>query len=145
MTDCITIKQRYIIYEACYKLVALLKHAIKRREIPFERAAQPERVGAERLTEQLYRRLIKAIMLCPGFTVLQKDNIADLVEMGEKDMRDFNMPRFAHSWTHLYTLGPKPGIPLDVLEVSDFPFLSNLIATEGQMLMRNSPNSTTLP
>jgi hypothetical protein len=124
MTDCITIKQRYIIYDACYKLTSLLKHALRKRDVPFERALQPERVGAERLTEQLYRRLIKAIMLCPGFTVCQKDNIADLVEMGEQDMRDFNMPRFAYSWLHLYTLGPKPGIPWDVLEVSAFTLLT---------------------
>ncbi|ORY67469.1 uncharacterized protein BCR38DRAFT_510403 [Pseudomassariella vexata] len=103
-TECITIKQRHDIYEACAKLIENLKMNIHDGRSP------------ERLNETLQKRLVQAAMLCPGFTVVQKDSIASLVNMPDMELRSFNMPRYPDLWTHQYTLGPKPGIPLDVLE-----------------------------
>ena len=56
-------------------------------------------------------------MLCHGFTITMRDNIAYQVDIPEDRLREFNMPRFANMWVHAYTLCPKPGTPLDVLEV----------------------------
>ncbi|KAK8023956.1 RNA recognition- RNP-1 [Apiospora rasikravindrae] len=104
MTDHITLKQRYSIYYCCYKLLTTLQEAIQREECPV------------RLTPQLLKRFIDAMMLCPGFTVLQKDNFAQEVRMNGPDMCKFNMPRLAEGWRHQYALGPRPGIPMDVME-----------------------------
>lgn len=111
-TDCITIKQRYSVYSACIQLIRLLQHAIK------------ERKNEEHLTPQLLKRLWTSAMLCHGFTVTMRDNIAFQVDIPEERLREFNMPRFANMWVHAYTLCPKPGTPLDVLEVCAlfFPF-----------------------
>jgi hypothetical protein len=113
-TENITIKQRYSVYNACIQLIRLLQHSIK------------ERRNEEHLTPQLLKRLTTAAMLCHGFTVMQKDNIAYLANIPENRLREFNMPRFADMWVHSYTLCPKPGTPLDVLEVciplSPIPF-----------------------
>ncbi|RYP49431.1 hypothetical protein DL768_004876 [Monosporascus sp. mg162] len=104
-TQYITIKQRHRMYETVVELIKLLKKQIwdGRHE--------------HRLTRQLLDRLVKAAMLCPGFTVLMKDNFAELVGMDEaRACRDFNQPRFANLWRHQYATCPKPGVPLDVLE-----------------------------
>ncbi|KAI1392183.1 uncharacterized protein F4822DRAFT_118405 [Hypoxylon trugodes] len=55
-------------------------------------------------------------MSCPGFSIVQKDNVAFLVDMPESKMRDFNMPMHASEWRHLHALSIKPGVPLDVVE-----------------------------
>lgn len=104
--ESITIKQRHSIYNACIKLLRLLQQAIK------------EKKNDGHLTEQLLRRLWTSAMLCHGFTVTMKDNIAFQVGLPDDRLREFNMPRFANMWVHSYTLAPKPGTPLDVLEVS---------------------------
>lgn len=105
-TECITIKQRHSVYSACAKLLRLLEYAIK------------EHKNDGFLTQQLFQRLWTAAMLCHGFTVTMKDNIAFQVGLPDDRLREFNMPRFANMWVHSYTLAPKPGTPLDVLEVS---------------------------
>ncbi|RYP58337.1 hypothetical protein DL769_008996 [Monosporascus sp. CRB-8-3] len=104
-TQYITIKQRNQMYETVMELIKLLKKQIW--DGRYE----------HRLTRQLLDRLVKAAMLCPGFTVLMKDNVAELVGMDEaRARRDFNQPRFANLWRHQYAISPKPGVPLDVLE-----------------------------
>lgn len=82
------------------------------------------------LNRQLLRRLVTAAMTCPGFSTLQKDNIAYLMGMDELEERAYGQPRFASSWRHVYALGPKPGIPLDVIEVSKLK--QNLIDPKWQ-------------
>ncbi|KAJ0123697.1 hypothetical protein J7T55_012166 [Diaporthe amygdali] len=103
-TEGITIKQRHSVYSACIQLIRLLQHALK------------ERKNEDHLTPQLLKRLWTSAMLCHGFTVTMKDNIAYQVDLAEDRLREFNMPRFANMWVHVYTLCPKPGTPLDVLE-----------------------------
>jgi hypothetical protein len=46
-----------------------------------------------------------------------KDDVAYMTNMSETEQRAFGQPRFANSWRHQYAIAPKPGIPLDVLEV----------------------------
>lgn len=33
------------------------------------------------------------------------------------DMEYYQLPRFSNSWRHQYAIGPKPGFPLDIVEV----------------------------
>lgn len=111
MTARITVRQRHAVFEACVSLIRSLQLAMSKRK--------DEGV----LTPQLYRRLWTSAMLCHGFTITMKDSIAYIVGMPEDQMREFNMPRFGNMWLHVYSLVPKPGTPLDLIEVS---FLASL-------------------
>ncbi|KAK4125129.1 hypothetical protein N657DRAFT_570749 [Parathielavia appendiculata] len=106
VADRITLRQRHAIYEATVKLIGLLKQALQRDNRPYETT----------INQQLMKRLVTAAMLCPGFSVVQKDNIAVLAEMEQDRTLMFNQPRFAEQWVHLHGICPKPGIPIDVLE-----------------------------
>lgn len=129
-TECITIKQRYSIYNACIQLIRLLQHSIK------------EGKNEEHLTPQLLKRLWTSAMLCHGFTITMRDNIAYQVDIPEDRLREFNMPRFANMWVHAYTLCPKPGTPLDVLEVCIAFFAASLSITK---VSDQALHSTTSP
>ncbi|KAK7916977.1 RNA recognition- RNP-1 [Apiospora marii] len=104
MTGRLTLLQQYKLYECCFKLLGFLNQALVREECP------------GRLTPQLLKRFTDAMMLCPGFTVLQKDNFAHTVRMSAADMCKFNMPPVASGWRHQYALGPRAGFPMDVME-----------------------------
>lgn len=118
MSDYVTIHQQSYVYDSCQKLLEVLLDELDPNVLT-RKAERQKRLGHERLTPQLLRRFINAIMLCPGFSVVQKDNIASMANMSDLDMRNFNMPRNAQSWNHLYALGPKPGVPTDFLEVKN--------------------------
>lgn len=106
MAEHITMRQRHAVYKAVIALICRLQNDMRLRR--FE----------EHLTEQLYRRLWTSAMLCDGLTVTMKDDVAYVVGLSDERMREFNMPRFANFWVHQYTMAPKPGTPLDVIEVS---------------------------
>ena len=105
MSGYITVRQRYAVYKATVDLIRLLQTAIK------------DHRQEQQLTPQLLKRLYIAGMLCPGFTATMKDDIAYMVGLSDETQQGFNQPRFADCWRHAYSLAPKPGIPLDVLEV----------------------------
>ncbi|KAI8957092.1 hypothetical protein F5Y11DRAFT_361138 [Daldinia sp. FL1419] len=127
LTERITIKERHYIYDVAFKMVEYLIELLERGTL--RRGQKPD---YNRLTKQLLNRLVKAIMLCPGFTVSQKDNVAYLVNLPERDLCDYNQPPFADGWRHLYALGVKPGAPLDVVE-----FYIALIRTETSRVVEN--------
>ncbi|KAL7621197.1 hypothetical protein AAE478_008514 [Parahypoxylon ruwenzoriense] len=104
MPERITIKQRWIVYDAAFKMIQVLIQKLDKKP------------DDALLTPQLLNRLVDAAILCPGFTVLQKDNIAYTMNMSGEKMCERSLPRFAASWCHQYALGPKPGVPLDILE-----------------------------
>ncbi len=108
-TELITIRSRDAIYQACVDLIRLLQISLRDR--------RPD----EAFTPQLLKRLVTAAMLCPGFTVAMKDGIGYQAQLNDAQMREFNQPRQAWGWTHQYTICPKPGMPLDLLEVSNRP------------------------
>ncbi|KZZ88065.1 RNA recognition motif domain protein [Moelleriella libera RCEF 2490] len=103
-TDRITISQRRAIFRATCELARLLLRSIQKQD------------DSVNLTRQLYRRLVNCAMRCPGFTPLMKDDIAFLATLSDLEGRGFNQPRFASCWRHQYSIAPKAGIPLDVLE-----------------------------
>ncbi|KAI0975744.1 hypothetical protein F4678DRAFT_457097 [Xylaria arbuscula] len=137
MADHITMKQRQSVYECCMKMIEALVNKVRafehiRREDERRRngdrnsyegsqtdAARGNRQAnteATRLTPQLLDRLVNSAMLCAGFSVVQKHNIATLAGLSEQKCREFNQPRFPDSWVYQWTLVPKADMPIDVLE-----------------------------
>ncbi|KAK0723696.1 hypothetical protein B0T21DRAFT_337278 [Apiosordaria backusii] len=110
-SDVITLKQRQVIYDATCRLIEVLKGTIRTGD-----DSQGKRQDQRVINEQLFKRVVNAAMLCPGFSVLQKDNIAYIAGLNDTRTSQFNMPPFADCWTHLYNLCPRPGMPVDVLE-----------------------------
>ncbi|KAM0325082.1 hypothetical protein ACHAQA_007621 [Verticillium albo-atrum] len=102
--DYITLRQRAAIHRATVELLRILCSKVR------------DRVDEVNLTSGLQRRLVATAMMCPGFTPLQKDDIAYIVGMDDMESRAYNQPRHPDSWRHLYALSPKPGVPLDMLE-----------------------------
>ncbi|EEY15856.1 conserved hypothetical protein [Verticillium alfalfae VaMs.102] len=102
--DFITVRQRAAIHRATVELVRILFFKVRNH------------VDEVNLTSQLLKRLVLSAMTCAGFTPLQKDDIAYIVEMDSMQSRSHGQPRFADSWCHLYALSPKPDVPLDMLE-----------------------------
>lgn len=107
MSDHITIRQRWAVYNAAYRLLDLLMSSMSRRRTPVQETT---------LTPQLHKRLVQAAMLCPGFSVTQKDNIAFNMGLTDMQQRGFNQPRFPELWVYEQAICPKPGYPLDLLE-----------------------------
>ncbi|RSL57059.1 hypothetical protein CEP54_008477 [Fusarium duplospermum] len=103
-TDFITVAQRGAMYKASFKLIRLLTGAVSRNDDPVN------------LNHQLFRRVVASVMKCKGFTTLQKDNIAFLVQMGQAEMRMYHQPENASSWVHQYSVTAKAGVPQDVLD-----------------------------
>lgn len=120
LTNCVTIKEREAMFQATIALIRQLTRNILLQE------------DAAHLTPFLLRRLVQAAMLCPGFTPCMKDGIAWLTNMQALDQEYYQLPRFADRWRHQYAIGPKPGFPQDVVEVSLTPsrralFLRSLV------------------
>jgi hypothetical protein len=102
MTRHITLEDRDALFEASRALVAKLVERLS--------------FGAPSIDvdERLLRRLERACIACPGFSEAQKDDVAFL--LGKAYPLSGLVP-FADHWSVLKTLGPKPGVALDVLEV----------------------------
>ncbi|KAI1339261.1 hypothetical protein F5Y15DRAFT_423983 [Xylariaceae sp. FL0016] len=105
MAGFITIHQRHAAYECALKLILCLMNRIGGTGKP-----------STRLTVTLLNRLVKASMLCPGFSCIQKDNIAAVAGMSPEQESEYNLPRSAGYWNHFYTLGIRPGVAYDVVE-----------------------------
>ena len=69
------------------------------------------------LNSRLYKRMVRIILSCPGFTESQKDDIAFTCDI---ELQTINPPLapMADHWYVLRTIGPKPGVEPDVLLVS---------------------------
>jgi len=105
VTDRITLSQRYAMYVATERLLQVLADEVNRNCDPIN------------LTPQLQTRLTNAALSCPGLTPLMKDNISYMLNVSEDDQRYFGQPQQAYSWRHQYALAPRPGAPLDVIDV----------------------------
>jgi hypothetical protein len=126
-TDFITVAQRSAMYKASFKLIRLLSGAVSRNDDPVN------------LNHQLFRRVVASAMKCKGFTTLQKDNIAFLVQMGQAEMRMYHQPENASSWVHQYSVTAKPGVPQDVLDVS-IAIAFQFLPTSANMILVVHPN-----
>ncbi|KAK4452782.1 hypothetical protein QBC34DRAFT_292521 [Podospora aff. communis PSN243] len=102
----VSVMQRHLIYSGTLKLATILRKTLN--------SPQHDKQDGK-VNEQLMQRFFQAAMLCPGFSIVQKDNIAQACEL-KKSLKGFNIPAYADSWAHQHTLCPKPGVPVDVLE-----------------------------
>ncbi|ENH71112.1 hypothetical protein FOC1_g10008485 [Fusarium oxysporum f. sp. cubense race 1] len=103
--DHITISQRGAVYKATIKLLRLLSRSVSQQDDPVN------------LTSQLFQRVVQTAMQCHGFTALQKDNIAFMVQMiPMEQQRRHHQPANANCWVHQYAITRKPDAPLDLAE-----------------------------
>ncbi|KAF5021814.1 hypothetical protein F66182_6140 [Fusarium sp. NRRL 66182] len=103
--DHVTIAQRGAMYKATVKLLCLLARSVSQGDDPVN------------LNAQLFQRVVRTAMDCRGFTVLQKDNIAFIVQQNPMEQqRRHAQPTRPNSWVHQYATTRKPGIPLDVVD-----------------------------
>ncbi|KAH7018279.1 uncharacterized protein B0I36DRAFT_388519 [Microdochium trichocladiopsis] len=122
----ITIHMQHVMYDTAQKLLDFLQ----------DRIGHGESTTCHRLTPQLLKRFVAACLLCPGFTVLQKDNIMVSANLDFSDLAGlpFHQPRFADCWRHQYAICPAPGVPQDVLE-----FYIGIIREETCSAVRDLP------
>ncbi|KUJ23348.1 uncharacterized protein LY89DRAFT_573685 [Mollisia scopiformis] len=104
MVDYITIEDRDLLYDATSKLLDLLRDRLK---------STPEQ--DINLSPMLYKRVWRAAIKCQGFTPTMKDNIAFKHELPSDLMQEMGVPLFAADWHYLWTIGPKPGAPHDII------------------------------
>ncbi|KAF4969743.1 hypothetical protein FSARC_3086 [Fusarium sarcochroum] len=101
----ITIAQRGAMYKATIKLLRLLARSVSQGDDPVN------------LNAQLFQRVVRTAMECKGFTTLQKDNIAYMVQINPMEQqRRYGQPLNPNSWVHQYAITRKPGAPLDVVD-----------------------------
>ncbi|KAL4721893.1 hypothetical protein ACLX1H_011085 [Fusarium chlamydosporum] len=103
--DHVTIAQRGAMYKATVKLLRLLSRSVSQQDDPVN------------LNNQLFQRVVRTAMECKGFTVLQKDNIAFMVQMPPMEQQHrHGQPMNPNSWVHQYAIACKPDTPLDLVD-----------------------------
>jgi hypothetical protein len=92
-------------YKATIKLLRLLSRSVSQQDDPVN------------LTTQLFQRVARTAMECKGFTVLQKDNVAFMVQMSPMEQqRRHGQPMNPNSWVHQYAIARKPEAPIDLVD-----------------------------
>jgi hypothetical protein len=110
MVDHITLHQRFLIHKATKALLQQLFHQVN----------SGRENESTSLTTMLLKRLWRAALQCPGFSVAQKDDIIVLANLGPDVAMEYGLPPFAHLWVFM-TIVPNPKIPMDVVEVTSVP------------------------
>ncbi|KAJ4018010.1 hypothetical protein NW752_001920 [Fusarium irregulare] len=104
-SDHVTIAQRGAMYKATTKLIRLLSRSVSQQDDPVN------------LNTQLFQRVVRTAMDCKGFTILQKDDIAFMVQLDPTEQqRRHGQPANANSWVHQYAIASKPDAPLDLVD-----------------------------
>jgi len=103
--DHITIEERSHLHEATKTLLTLLMDRIEKDH------------ESTTLTSMLLKRVWRAALKCPGFTPTMKDNIVYICGLDEQTAVEYGLPPYADNWKDLWTIGPKPGVQRDVLQV----------------------------
>lgn len=118
MVDHITIEDRELLHEATVKLIYLLRDKL---EVNEERGE----VMNNNISHMLFKRLWRAALKCDGFSPSQKDDIIVAAGLDVQVSLENGIPPYAAEWKYLFTLGPKPRVPYDVVFVNSLlpPFL----------------------
>lgn len=106
MVDYITIEDRNQLYNVTMQLIDLLQERIN---------SEHENIN---LTPMLLKRVWRAAIKCPGFSPAMKDDIAFKCGIEDSLARETGVPDYAPFYKDLWTIGPKPGVPTDVVLVS---------------------------
>jgi hypothetical protein len=114
MVEHITLEDRILLFDATIKLLKFLEERVNN---------PPNDEPNINLNNMLFRRVWRAALRCVGFTPTQKDDIVYLFHIDERIARELGVPIFAADWKYLWCIGPKPGVPDDLLLVSLFALL----------------------
>jgi hypothetical protein len=106
MVDHITIEDRNQLHSATKDLLSMLVERVQNERDPVN------------LTHMLLRRVCRAALKCPGFTPVMKDDVVFIGGVDDRVAMDAGVPPFAPQWGDLWTIGPKPNVPSDLLLVS---------------------------
>jgi hypothetical protein len=106
----ITIQDRNLLHETTKQLVQMLHQRVHNQE--------SDRKDSIHVNNMLLKRVWRAVLACPGFTPTMKDDIVVICELDENYCYEYGLPRNADAWRYLWTIGPKPNVPQDVLDVS---------------------------
>lgn len=103
----ITIEDRNMLHEATKILLGLLM----------------DRLGSQadqhvHINQMLLKRVWRAALRCPGFTPSMKDDIVYIAQLDDCTAIEYGLAPHASYWNKLWTIGPKPNIPVDVILVS---------------------------
>jgi hypothetical protein len=106
MVDCITIEDRNILHHTTKKMLEILVERVNNND------------DSVNLNGMLLKRVWRAALTCPGFTPSMKDDIVCIAGLDDRTAVDFGLAPHASFWNKLWTIGPKPEAPVDVLLVS---------------------------
>jgi hypothetical protein len=122
MVDYITIEDRNLLHQATKDLLSMLVERVQNERDPVN------------LTQMLLKRVCRAALKCPGFTPVMKDDIVFIGGIEDSVAVEAGVPPYAHEWGTFWTIGPKPGVPNDVLLVSDsFLDTESLTSSSGTL------------
>jgi hypothetical protein len=108
MVDNITIEDRNLLHKATKDMLYLL----------IDRVNSDDQNGNININTMLLKRVWRAALRCPGFTPAMKDDFVYIVGLDDRTAIQFGMAPYASHWKYLWTIGPKPKVPADVLLVS---------------------------
>ncbi|EHL02518.1 hypothetical protein M7I_1310 [Glarea lozoyensis 74030] len=103
MVEYITIEDRNLIHQTTKELLTMLVERVHNERDPVN------------LTHMLLKRVCRAALRCPGFTPIMKDDIVYIAGLEDRLAIEAGVPPFAYEWKVLWTIGPKPGVPNDLL------------------------------
>ncbi len=109
MVDYITIEDRNLLFQATIRLLDLLRDRLSNT-----RDGEMD----VNLTPMLFKRAWRAALKCPGFTPTMKDTVVYKCHVDESLAQEIGVPLFAAEYKYLWTIGPKPGVPHDLILVS---------------------------
>ena len=105
MVEYITIEDRNLLFDATIDLLKLLLDRVNNEK---------DNVN---LTPMLLKRVWRAALRCAGFTPAQKDDVIVICSLDGRTAMELGMAPHAAYWKVLWTIGPKPGVPHDILLV----------------------------
>ncbi|KAL5317471.1 hypothetical protein ACEPPN_014566 [Leptodophora sp. 'Broadleaf-Isolate-01'] len=103
MVDYITIEDRNQLHRVTLQLIDLLQERI---------SSEHENIN---LTPMLLKRVWRAALKCPGFSPSMKDDICWKCGIDEQLASEMGVPAYPAFWKDLWTIGPKPGAPSDIV------------------------------
>jgi len=107
MVDYITIEDRNLLFKATKELLQLLVDRVHNEKDNIN------------LTPMLLKRAWRAALRCPGFTPAQKDDIVCICSVDDRTAKELGVAPHASYWKILWCIGPKPGVPEDLLLASN--------------------------
>ncbi|KAH8654511.1 hypothetical protein BGZ60DRAFT_342292, partial [Tricladium varicosporioides] len=103
MVDYITIEDRNLLHRATKDLLLLLVERVN------------DETDSVNLTQMLLKRVWRAAIRCPGFTPTMKDDIVYICGVDDRTAQELGLAPYAPHWKYLWTIGPKAGVPADLL------------------------------